>query len=469
MPDAQTTTRAPVALIVDDDRFVRESLREILELEGCHTLEAEDGKTALDVLEAGRVDLLLLDLVLPRVSGIEVLRRVAEDRLDLCPVIISGQASIPHAVTTMKLGAYDFLEKPLQPERTLLTIRNALEQLQQRRTSERSSREAIARYGMDGSSPAICAVYESIDRAAATRAKVLIVGESGTGKELVARAIHRNSRRAAGPFVALNCAALPDNLIESELFGHARGAFTGATFLHKGKFEQAHRGTLFLDEIGDMALATQAKLLRALEEQQVQRVGAESAVPIDVRLLAATHCDLESRVRDGSFREDLFYRLNVLTIHVPPLRQRREDTPELASFFLAHFASEHDRRVTPLTASATAALKAYDWPGNVRELRNAIERVVLFADDQPIDGGHIRSAIKQQRPRAVPDVSGLREARDAFERDFIVRTLEDHGWRIHETAAALGINRSHLWKKMRHFAIESPQQDAEPTRPGLEI
>jgi two-component system nitrogen regulation response regulator NtrX len=362
----------------------------------------------------------------------------------------------------MKLGAYDFLEKPLQPEHTLLTLRNALEQLEHRRTRERSSREALARYSMVGSSPAICAVYESIDRASATRAKVLIIGESGTGKELVARAIHRNSRRAAGPFVALNCAALPDNLIESELFGHARGAFTGATLAHKGKFEQAHRGTLFLDEIGDMALATQAKLLRALEEQQVQRVGAESAVPVDVRLLAATNCDLESRVREGSFREDLFYRLNVLTIHVPPLRQRREDIPEIAAFYLARFAKEHDCRITPLNASASAALIAYDWPGNVRELRNAIERLVLFADDRPLDGSQVRSAIKQQRPGGTRDVSDLRQARDAFEREFIVRTLEDHGWRIHETAAALGINRSHLWKKMRQFGIESATPASEP-------
>ncbi len=465
MHSEPTAPLPPIALIVDDDRFVRESLREILELEGYHTLEAEDGKTALEVLGAGRVDLLLLDLELPRVSGIEVLRRVAEDRLDLCPVIISGQGSIPKAVTTMKLGAYDFLEKPLQAERTLLTLRNALEQLEHRRTRDRSLREALARYGMVGSSPAISGVYESIDRAASTRAKVLIVGESGTGKELVARAIHRNSRRAAGPFVPLNCAALPDNLIESELFGHARGAFTGATLAHKGKFEQAHRGTLFLDEIGDMALATQAKLLRALEEQQVHRVGGESAVPVDVRLLAATHSDLEGRVRDGSFREDLFYRLNVLTIHVPPLRQRREDIAELAAFFLAAFSKEHDRRVTHLTASASAALIAHDWPGNVRELRNAIERVVLFADDRPIDGAQVRAAIRQQPPSAVDDVSGLREARDAFEREFIVRTLADHGWRIHESAAALGINRSHLWKKMRRFAIESELQEQEPPRP----
>jgi two-component system nitrogen regulation response regulator NtrX len=464
---AEPSAHSPaVALIVDDDRFVRESLREILELEGYQTLEAEDGKTALDLLTAGRVDLLLLDLELPRVSGIEVLRRVAEDRLDLCPVIISGQGSIPKAVTTMKLGAYDFLEKPLQAERTLLTLRNALDQLQQRRTRERSSREALVRYGMVGSSPAICAVYESIDRAAGTRAKVLIVGESGTGKELVAHAIHRNSRRAAGPFVALNCAALPDNLIESELFGHARGAFTGAIVAHKGKFEQAHRGTLFLDEIGDMAMATQAKLLRAIEEQQVQRVGAESSVPIDVRLLAATHSDLESQVRDGGFREDLFYRLNVLTIHVPPLRQRREDISELAGFFLGTFAQEHDRRISHLNASASAALMAHDWPGNVRELRNAIERLVLFADDRPIDGAQVRAAIRQRATTGNDASGGLRQARDAFEREFILRTLEDHGWRIHESAAALGINRSHLWKKMRNLGIDSEGQEAEPS--GLE-
>ncbi len=356
----------------------------------------------------------------------------------------------------MKLGAYDFIEKPLDAQRTLQTIRTALEQLWRRRERVHSLEEAWSRYGMVGAGPAIQRVYQSIDRAATSRAKVLLVGESGTGKEMAAKAIHRLGARAEQPFVAVNCAAIPETLIESELFGHVKGAFTGAHGPHRGKFEQANRGTVFLDEIGDMSLMTQAKVLRALEEGEVQRVGGEEPVRLDVRLIAATNKDLAREVEDGDFREDLYYRLSVITIFVPPLRDRREDIGELVKHFMIVHSKENGVPLRELTSAALGLLIEHDWPGNVRELGNAVERLVVLGEGDVIDARQARDAIRARVPDAESQrFANLREAREQFERDFIKTSLLTHEWRIQETAVALGINRSHLWKKMKQLGIST--------------
>ncbi len=398
----------------------------------------------------------MLDLELPRISGINVLREIAERRLDIPVVIISAYGSVPKAVTTMKLGAYDFIEKPLDAQRTLQTVRAALEQLFQRRERVRSLEEARARYGMIGASPAIQQVYQCIDRAAASRAKVLLVGESGTGKEMAAQAIHQLGARADQPFVAVNCAAIPETHIESELFGHAKGAFTGARGLHRGKFEQANRGTVFLDEIADMSLMTQAKVLRALEEGEIQPVGGESPIRLDVRVIAATNKDLAQAVEDGHFREDLFFRLNVITIFVPPLRERREDIAELAKHFVGLYSRLNGVPERLLTSAALSLLIEHDWPGNIRELSNAVERLVVLGDGDVIDAREVRDAIRAHVPDSDRHTfANLREAREQFEREFIKTSLLAHEGRIQETAVALGINRSHLWKKMKQLGIST--------------
>ena len=461
---APASPEAPVTysdriLVVDDDPFVRESLREILEHHGYEVLEAGDGKTALDILDQEPLELLLLDLQLPRVSGMEVLRQVADRQLDIRVVIISGEGSIPTAVRTMKLGAYDFIEKPLDAQKTLLTIQAAIEELSRRRSRVRSEEEVRSRYGMCGTSQAMQSVYETIDRAAATRAKVLVLGESGTGKEMVARAIHRLGPRSKERFVAINCAAIPEDLIESELFGHVEGAFTGARASHKGRFEQADTGTLFLDEVGDMSLMTQAKVLRAIEESQVQRVGGEHPIDVDVRIIAASNRALAADVQEGNFREDLYYRLSVIKLTIPPLHQRREDIRELAEYFLDLCSRENDVGAPPLTPAATTVLVEHDWPGNVRELRNVIERLVVFDDGGKIGPNDVRAAIETDESPDSPDrPTDLREARSRFEREFITASLLAHDWRIQDTAESLGINRSHLWKKMRQLNIEVSEE-----------
>ena len=447
-------------LVVDDDPHVRESLREVLEHEGFVALEAGDGKTALDVLDEERVDLLLLDLQLPRVSGLDVLRRVADRHLDIPVVIISGKGSIATAVDSMKLGAYDFLEKPLDAQSTLAVVRRAVEQFARRRARLRTLDYALERYGMCGAGRAMQRVFDTIEKAAFTRAKVLIVGDSGAGKEMVAHAIHALGPRSAAPFVAVNCAAVPETLIESELFGHVEGAFTGARRAHRGSFEQAHGGTLFLDEIADMTLMTQAKVLRAIETGELHAVGSERVRQLDFRLIAATNKDLAREVQEGNFREDLFFRIGVLTIRVPSLRDRREDIPDLVAHFQALHARRNDAAVRPVTRAALDLLVDHTWTGNVRELSNVVERLVILADGATIDANDVRSAIGVQSAVDEPAAAiGLRAARDRFERDYILASLEDSGWRIQAAADALGINRSHLWKKMKRLGIDAPEPE----------
>lgn len=440
-------------LIVEDDEFLRRKLQEVLIDEGLSIVVAGDGKTALHLLDDHAIDLMLLDLKLPRVSGMDVLRHTADAHPEVPVVIISGEGTIPTAVEAMRLGIYDFIEKPLTIDRILLTVRNALEKRRLQHQRDRLLEEVEQRYRMIGAGGAMQQIYELIDRAAKTHSKVLITGEHGAGKELVARAIHYNSDRASGPFVTVNCAAIPESLIESELFGYEKGAFTNALSSTPGKFEQASDGTLFLDEIGDMSLMTQAKTLRVLSEDVVERLGKRQPIPIDARIIAATNKDLEQTIQDGSFREDLYYRLNVITIHIPPLRERREDIPDLTKHFLSLFCKERNLTPHEPDPQVLTLLMEYNWPGNIRQLRNLIEQLVALSDDGALDVYDVAAALKipHQSPAMHTD---LREAREHFERDFIRESLIARQWKIQETAHALGIERSNLWKKMQRYGIK---------------
>jgi two-component system nitrogen regulation response regulator NtrX len=455
---AHDATNVIRTLIVDDDPHFRESLRELLELDGYVTLEAGDGKTALDMLDTESIDVLLLDLELPRIPGMAVLREVADRHLDIPVVIISGTGTIPEAVSTMRLGAFDYIEKPFNPDHTLRAIRNAIAQRARQQWKVQSVEAALQRYGMVGSGPAIQRVFHAIDRAAATLAKVLISGESGTGKELAARAIHRLGRRGSRPFVALNCAAVPEQLIESDLFGHVKGAFTGADRNHAGCIAQADGGTLFLDEIGEMSLMTQAKVLRAIETGEIRAVGAALAQRSDFRLITATNKDLLREVGEGNFREDLYYRLSVIAMRMPPLRERREDIADLAEHLLGLKAGEHGMAPRSLTPAAIAVLAEQPWPGNVRQLANVIEQLLIFSSGSVIHARDVRESLQRTSAPVVELPSTLREARAAFEREHILATLVAHDWHTQEAAQALGINRSHLWKKVKRLGIEPPPQ-----------
>jgi len=445
---------APTVLVADDDPPIRDGLCDILEHEDYNTLEASDGKTALARLDQSGIDLLLLDLKMPRVSGMEVLRTVMEEHPEVPVVIVSGKGTIQTAVEATKIGAYDFLEKPVDAQRLLVTVRNALERARLVRQRDRLLDEARERYQMVGTSEPMQRVYDRIDKAAASDCRVLITGESGTGKELVARAIHHNSERAGAPFVTVNCAALPEDLIESELFGHEEGAFTGAQSDHTGKFAQAEGGTLFLDEVGNMSLAAQSKTLRALETGIIQPIGSEGTVEVDTRVLAATNADLQSAIDDDAFREDLYYRLNVLTIDVPPLRERRDDIPDLAAHFLS--ASAGDEAPPELREDALAVLMSHDWPGNVRELENALERLMVLSEGDTIGAGVMQEVLNASGEEVTSaEEVDLRAARDRFEAAYIRQALRAHDGAIQATADALGIDRSSLWRKMDEYSIEN--------------
>lgn len=448
------TAQSARILVVDDDPYVREALREHLEHAGFRVLEAADGKVASEVLDREEIDLVLLDLELPRVSGLDLLAHMADDHAGVAVLIVSGKGSVARAVDTMKLGAFDFLEKPIDSRQALASVRQALAASGRRKVTDV---DTLGRYGMIGGSPSMVEVFRSIDRAAATSARVLVVGESGSGKEKVARAIHRLGAASDAPFVPVNCAAIPESLVESELFGHERGAFSGAHRSRKGYFQRADGGTLFLDEVGDMSLMTQAKVLRAVEDGRIARVGSERSVPVELRLMAATNRDLRAEVREGNFREDLYYRLNVIVIQVPPLRRRKEDLPDLATYFLSRAARETSRPGIELTAAARAELASHDWPGNVRELRNAMDRVAVFCRSRTAGASDVRAALRDAPPtEREEDVTDLRQAREDFERAFISASLERNDWRIQVTAKSLGINRTHLWKKMKNLGMSSP-------------
>lgn len=443
-------------LIVEDDEFLRQKLREVLTEEGLNTVEAPDGKAALHRLDDHAVDLMLLDLKLPRVNGMDVLRHTFVDHPDVPVIIISGEGTIPTAVEATRLGIYDFIEKPLTIDRILLTVRNALEKRRLQRQRDRLLGEVEQRYQMIGTSMAMQEIYALIDKAANTQSKVLILGEHGTGKELVARAIHYNSDRASGPFITVNCAAIPETLIESELFGYEKGAFTNAVSASPGKFEQASGGTLFLDEVGDMSLMTQAKTLRVLNDGTVERLGKSRPVQVDSRIIVATNKDLEQGIQDGNFREDLYYRLNVITIQMPSLRAHREDIPDLAKHFLSHFCTERNLTPHDPPPQVLTLLMECDWPGNIRQLRNLIEQLVALSDDGSLDFHDVATAVKSSH-HSPPQYTHLREARERFEQDFIRESLIIHQWKMQETAHALGIERSNLWKKMHRYGIKREQ------------
>ena len=448
---------APSLLVVDDDPHVRTGLCDILNHHEYKTHEAGDGRSALTLMEERPVDLVLLDLDLPRLSGMQVLESALESHPALPIIIVSGKGTIQHAVRATKIGAYDFIEKPVDAQRMLVTVRNALEKRTLQQQRDHLVNEARARYRMVGSSNPMQRLYTIIDKASRTASKILITGENGVGKELVARAIHHNSSRAGEPFVTVNCAALPESLIESELFGHRKGAFTGAAQQRQGKFISADGGTLFLDEIGDMELNTQSKTLRALEDQAVHPVCADDTIQVDARIIAATNKDLTRAVDEGSFRRDLYYRLNVITINVPPLRERRSDIPDLVAHFLHKFSTRNGIHTRRVDGAGLTLLMSHDWPGNVRQLRNVIERLVALSDAAQIPATAVADALGRH-DRKVTELrqTDLRAAREQFERAFIRRTLDAQDGQIQSTAEALGISRSHLWRKMQKYEIESP-------------
>ncbi len=444
-------------LVIDDEAAIRDSLRMILEYDGFECLPAPDGEEGLARIAADAPDMVILDVKMPGMDGLEVLRRIRHLDETLPVVMISGHGTVSTAVEATRLGAFDFLEKPLSTERVTVTIRNALDQRRLRRENRNWRRAAEERYRMIGESGELDRVRESIQRAAPVRSAVLIQGESGVGKELVARAIHGTSPRSQEPFVQVNCAAIPDDLIESELFGHEKGSFTGATQKQIGKFEQADRGTIFLDEVGDMSLKTQAKVLRVLQEGEVERLGSARTIKVDVRVLAATNKDLNKAIDTGEFREDLFFRLSVIPIRVPPLRERAQDVPLLVRHFAGLFAAENNFRAKSFSTDALDELGRQHWRGNVRELRNSVERLIVMTSAQEIGAGEVRAvlgaAVRPAGGAAEQEGRTLREFKETSERAFLVRKLREFGWNISKTAEEIDTPRSNLYKKLEQYNI----------------
>jgi two-component system nitrogen regulation response regulator NtrX len=446
-------------LVVDDEQEVLKSILDILRDEGYRPRGVGDGQEALRAIQKAPPDLVILDIWMPGIDGLEILEAIKRLHAELPVVMISGHGTIETAVKATKLGAYDYLEKPLDLEKVQLTVRHALDH-RRLEWENRALRETLdRRYEIVGESKAIRMLREQILSAAPSNGRVLIRGESGTGKELIARAIHRHSARSDKPFVVVNCAAIPEELIESELFGHERGAFTGATAQRRGKFELADGATIFLDEVADMSLKTQAKVLRVLQEQTFERVGGSESLKVDVRIIAASNKDLVAEIARGAFREDLFYRLTVIPFEVPPLRERQEDIPLLARYFLHWFCQEYGKPDKEMSPEAMELLIEYPWPGNVRELRNVIERMVIMVPSRTIQHFDLTSSLRQSAPRreplAVRDAS-LREARSRWEREFILRRLEENQWNVTRTAERLGVERSNLHRKMRAYGIDGP-------------
>ena len=447
-------------LVVDDEPAIQKALRDVLEDEGYRVSVAGSGADALKAVSDEAPDLVFLDVWMPRMDGLETLAELKRLRPDATVVVISGHGTIETAIKATRLGAWDFIEKPLSLEKTLVTVARALEHGRLERENAALRARLDQRTEIIGASAPIQALREQIATAAPSSGRVLIHGENGSGKELVARAIHALSARAAQPFVEVNCAAIPEELIESELFGHERGAFTGALARRRGKFEAADRGTLFLDEIGDMSLKTQAKVLRALEEQAFERVGGREPLRVDVRVIAASNRDVVSLIAQGAFREDLFYRLNVIPIEVPPLRIRKEDVPALVEHFVRVFCAENGKRLKTVSPAALTYFMTYDWPGNVRELRNMVERLVIMVPGETVGAEDLPPPLrpKSDGPALAPgDGKPLKEARDGFERAYILAELRAQDWNMTRTAERLGIERSHLYRKIRAYRIAPPR------------
>jgi len=450
---------ARTILVVDDEPAIVQTLAGILQDEGFEVITAPDGETALTLVEEEGPDLVFLDIALPGLDGLEVLQQLHERQPLLPVVMISAYGNVENAVKATRLGAYDFIEKPPHADKIILTVRNALELSRLAEENLQLRRRTKPPEDIVGQSTLIQQLREQVRVVAPTNAWVLITGENGTGKELVARAIHRFSKRAMKPFVEVNCAAIPEELIESELFGHEKGAFTGATGKRRGKFDQAHEGTLFLDEIADMSLKTQAKVLRILQEQRFERVGGSRPIQVDVRVVAATNKNLEELISQGLFREDLYYRINVIPIHVPPLRERSEDIPLLIDYFLQEIAKENNCPAKIMTPEAVAVLRRQPWPGNVRELKNVVQRLAILTPGRVIDLTHLPDSGPNLRAAPATDqslfqIASLKEARANFEREFLRRKLAENQGNVSLTAEAIGLERSHLYKKIRTYGLE---------------
>ena len=443
-------------LVVDDEPGIRQSLSGVLEDEGYTVQTVATGEACLAALPGAAFELVLLDIWLPGIDGMEVLGRIQEVPFGERPVVvvISGHGSIEAAVKATKLGAFDFLEKPLSIEKVTVVTKNALAHRSLEMENTRLKADTSARYRIIGESVPMKALRQQLSLMAGTNGRVLIYGESGTGKELVAHAIHAMSPRAGQPFVEVNCAAIPEELIESEMFGHVKGSLAGAQEDKTGKFHKADGGTLFLDEVGDMSLRTQSKVLRALEEQRFEPVGAAQSVQVDVRVIASTNKNLEEEIERGNFREDLFYRLNVIPFFVPPLRDRREDIPLMADFFLREFTMSYGRKPKELTPEAYRVLNDHHWPGNVRELKNLIERIVILNPQVRVDARHIPlTATRKQADRPIDRFGSLQEVREAAEREYILKKLEETNGNVTRTAELLGLERSNLYRKMKTLGI----------------
>ncbi len=451
-------------LVIDDEPNILTTVRRSLELEGYHVEVAGGGAAGLGKLAEHDVDLVLLDVMMPGETGLEVLPKLRVASPDTVVVMMSGNATIETAVQATKAGAHDFIEKPLSGDKLLITVQNALAYARLRGENARLRGRAVMDFAMIGKGAGMRAIFDKVAKTAPSSGRVLITGENGTGKELVARAIHEHSKRADGPFVKLNCAAIPSELIESELFGHEKGAFTGATQQRRGKFELADGGTLFLDEVGDMNPNAQAKVLRVLQENELERVGGAETIKVDVRVVAATNKDLSAEIAAQRFREDLYYRLAVVPIELPPLRARREDIPVLAEHFLEQVCADNDRRTKKLSSGAMTLMMQHDWPGNVRELKNVVERLSILTGDAEIIGeadvGDALprvKAVKADFARGVP----FKDLVAAAERDIIVAALEANDHHVSNTARELQLERSHLYKKMRALGIDH-RADEEP-------
>jgi two-component system, NtrC family, nitrogen regulation response regulator NtrX len=449
-------------LVIDDEAAIRDSLKMTLEYEGYEFIGAATGQEGLALAEREAPDLVLLDVKMPGMDGLEVLERLRSLNDALPVVVVSGHGTISTAVDATKKGAFDFIEKPFASERILVVLRNALAQRQLHDENRTLKKAVEVRHQMIGDSAALKHVMAAVGRAAPTNATVLIQGESGVGKELVARTIHRNSLRSRERFVQVNCAAIPEELIESELFGHEKGSFTGATEKQVGKFEQADRGTIFLDEVGDMSQKTQAKVLRVLQEGEVERLGSARTIKVDVRVIAATNKNLEEEIEKGRFREDLYFRLAVIPIYVPPLRERPDDVPALVRHYMEYFSRENNVRPKRVTPQAIEALQRLRWKGNIRELRNTVERLIIMTSGDTIDLADLPAATRNSSappaPKAGSDTDAskagtLREFKDTAERAYLVGKLRENGWNISKTAEVIDTPRSNLYKKLEQYQI----------------
>ena len=456
--------RNPI-LIIDDEPGIRSVLGDVLSDEGFSVLEASSGLEALRILKTELVDLIFLDVWMPEMGGLDVLKAVKADWPDLPIIMISGHGKIDMAVRAIKEGAFDFVEKPLSIDKTLASVQNALKFSALSRENRELRESLFLEDTMIGECPAMQRVKELIQQSAATDSRVIILGENGTGKELVAREIHRQSQRSRHPFVEVNCAAIPDSLIESELFGHEKGAFTSAVGRRKGKFELADGGTLFLDEVADMSLHAQAKVLRAIQEMRFERVGGEATLAVDVRVISATNKDIPKEVGTGRFREDLFYRLNVVPIYVPPLRERQEDLHLLVDYFFKKFRKESKAEVLDIpifTPEAWKVLTEHSWPGNIRELKNFLERLLIMTDNEEIDAEQTKIILGQSFAVSAPVTPlqpwlnmPLNDAKEAFERALIEEKLRENRYNVSKTAQALGLYPSNLHSKLKKFGIET--------------